>query len=154
MERPTDPWSELGVAPGASPAEIQHAFRRRLRQHHPDSRRPGIDDAAADLALQRLLAATQALRQRSIDSAPSPARPTVRSHAPADLRATPLRWVPSRQLTVAIEELTATQHELVNLLLDHGHGWSEVGDALNTSAVAAERRYPRRGRRPVETQLT
>ena len=57
-------------------------------------------------------------------------------------------------LTVAIEELTATQHELVNLLLDHGHGWSDVGDALNTSAVAAERRYPRRSRRATETQLT
>jgi hypothetical protein len=58
------------------------------------------------------------------------------------------------RLTVAIEELTATQHELVNLLLDNGHSWSDVGDALNTSAVAAERRYPRRGRRTTETQLT
>ncbi|HEX7188197.1 MAG TPA: hypothetical protein VF423_08230 [Actinomycetes bacterium] len=51
------------------------------------------------------------------------------------------------QLTVAIEELTATQHELVNVLLDHGHSWGEVGDALSTSAAAAERRYPRRERR-------
>jgi hypothetical protein len=58
------------------------------------------------------------------------------------------------RLTVAIEELTATQHELVNVLLDHGHSWSEVGDALNTSAVAAERRYPRRGRREAEPELT
>ena len=51
------------------------------------------------------------------------------------------------QVTVAIEELSATQHELVNVLLDHGHTWSQVGDALNTSAAAAERRYPRRQRR-------
>ena len=50
-------------------------------------------------------------------------------------------------LTVAIEELSATQHELVNLLLDHGHTWTDVGEALNTSAAAAERRYPRRQRR-------
>ena len=28
------------------------------------------------------------------------------------------------QITVAIEELSATQHELVNVLLDHGHSWS------------------------------
>lgn len=49
-------------------------------------------------------------------------------------------------VTSAIEGLTATQHELVNVLLDHGHGWSEVGDALSTSAAAAERRYPRRAR--------
>jgi hypothetical protein len=51
------------------------------------------------------------------------------------------------QVTVAIEELSATQHELVNLLLDNGHRWSEVGSALNTTATAAERRYPRRERR-------
>jgi phage-related minor tail protein len=55
------------------------------------------------------------------------------------------------QLTVAIEDLTATQHELVNVLLDRGHSWSEVGEALSTSAAAAERRYPRRDRRNEET---
>jgi hypothetical protein len=54
------------------------------------------------------------------------------------------------QLTMAIEDLTATQHELVNILLDHGHSWAEVGDALSTSAAAAERRYPRRDRRHTE----
>jgi hypothetical protein len=51
------------------------------------------------------------------------------------------------QVTVAIEDLSATQHELVNVLLDHGHTWSQVGEALNTSAAAAKRRYPRRERR-------
>ena len=51
------------------------------------------------------------------------------------------------QVTVAIEELSATQHELVNVLLDNGHTWSQVGEALNTSPAAAERRYPRRERR-------
>ena len=50
-------------------------------------------------------------------------------------------------VTVAIEALTATQHELVDVLLDHGHTWGEVGDALSTSPAAAERRFPRRGRR-------
>ena len=49
-------------------------------------------------------------------------------------------------VTVAIEQLTATQHELVDVLLDHGHTWSEVGGALSTSAAAAERRFPRRSR--------
>ena len=51
------------------------------------------------------------------------------------------------QVTVAIEDLSATQHELVNVLLDHGHTWSQVGEALNTSPAAAKRRYPRRQRR-------
>jgi phage-related minor tail protein len=54
------------------------------------------------------------------------------------------------QVTMAIEELTATQHELVNVLLDNGHSWSDVADALSTSAAAAERRYPRRRRREGE----
>jgi len=49
-------------------------------------------------------------------------------------------------LTVALEELSATQHELVNVLLDHDYTWSEIGEALNTSAAAAKRRYPRRER--------
>lgn len=51
------------------------------------------------------------------------------------------------QVTVAIEQLSATQRELVDVLLDHGHTWSEVGEALSTSPVAAERRFPRRDRR-------
>ena len=51
------------------------------------------------------------------------------------------------QVTMAIEDLSATQHELVNVLLDHGHTWSQVGEALNTSPAAAQRRYPRRQRR-------
>lgn len=49
-------------------------------------------------------------------------------------------------VTVAIEQLSATQHELVAVLLDHGHTWTEVGEALSTSASAAERRFPRRSR--------
>ena len=50
-------------------------------------------------------------------------------------------------VTVAIEQLSATQRELVDALLDHGHTWSEVGEALSTSPIAAERRFPRRDRR-------
>jgi len=42
------------------------------------------------------------------------------------------------QLTAAIEGLSATQHELVNVLLDHGHSWSEIGEGLSTSAAAAD----------------
>ncbi len=47
-------------------------------------------------------------------------------------------------VTVAIEELTATQRDLVDVLLDHGHTWSEIGESLSTSPSAAERRFPRR----------
>jgi hypothetical protein len=55
-------------------------------------------------------------------------------------------------VTIAIEQLCATQHELVDVLLDHGHTWSEVGKALSTSPTAAERRFPRRAPRPGRTR--
>jgi len=51
------------------------------------------------------------------------------------------------QVTIAIEQLTATQHELVDVLLDHGCTWSEVGQALSTSPASAQRRFPRRSGR-------
>lgn len=49
-------------------------------------------------------------------------------------------------LTVAVEGLTATQHELVNFLLEEGATWDAIGAALDTSSRAAERRFPQRGR--------
>jgi hypothetical protein len=51
------------------------------------------------------------------------------------------------QLTSVLDVLTATQHELVNLLLDQGATWSQVADALSTSSVGARRRFPRRSAR-------
>jgi len=48
------------------------------------------------------------------------------------------------QMTWALETLTATQHELVNVLLDRGATWSQVADALSTSSAGARRRFPRR----------
>jgi hypothetical protein len=53
------------------------------------------------------------------------------------------------QLTSALDVLTATQHELVNVLLDRGATWSQVADALNTSSAGARRRFPRRDSRTV-----
>jgi curved DNA-binding protein CbpA len=32
----TDPWQELGLAEGASAAERREAYRRLVREHHPD----------------------------------------------------------------------------------------------------------------------
>lgn len=61
---------------------------------------------------------------------------------------TPLRVLV--HLTEAVEGLTATQHELVNFLLDEGASWDEVGAALDTSSRAAERRFPQRDRKPVK----
>ena len=51
------------------------------------------------------------------------------------------------EMTTAIETLAATQHELVNVLLDRGASWSTIAEALSTSSAGAKRRYPRRGSR-------
>ncbi len=50
-------------------------------------------------------------------------------------------------MTAALETLTATQHELVNVLLDREASWSQVADALSTSSAGARRRFPRRDSR-------
>lgn len=55
----TDLYAVLGVAPHATQAEISHAYRALLRQHHPDTRAPGDESqhALSDAALQEVLAA-------------------------------------------------------------------------------------------------
>ena len=58
-----DPYTVLGVSRSATPAEITHAYRQKLRAQHPDTRSP--QEAAArvgDEQLQRLLAAYAILR--------------------------------------------------------------------------------------------
>jgi len=50
-------------------------------------------------------------------------------------------------LNAVIDTLTATQHELVNVLLDRGASWSTIAQALSTSSASAQRRYPRRASR-------
>ena len=58
-----DPYTVLGVSASATPAEIAHAYRQKLRAQHPDTR--SMHAAAAPLAdeqLQRLLAAYAVLR--------------------------------------------------------------------------------------------
>ncbi len=58
-----DPHTELGLPPTATQAEIRHAFRRRLLEHHPDTREQRGEGAAqSDQALQRTLEAYEALR--------------------------------------------------------------------------------------------
>jgi hypothetical protein len=74
MSAQSDPHAELGVPPNTTAAEVHQAFRRRLREHHPDTRPQHDDktdsacdhasDHASDHALQRVLAAYETLRQR------------------------------------------------------------------------------------------
>jgi curved DNA-binding protein CbpA len=56
-----DPYLVLGVSPTATQAEITHAYRTRLRAHHPDTRQT-LSPQTADDSLRQLLAAYAVLR--------------------------------------------------------------------------------------------
>lgn len=56
-----DPYLVLGVPPTATQAEITHAYRSRLRAHHPDTR-PSPSARTADDQLLQVLAAYALLR--------------------------------------------------------------------------------------------
>jgi curved DNA-binding protein CbpA len=91
-----DPYLVLGVSPTATQAEITHAYRTRLRTHHPDTRHTPSSQTA-DEHLRQLLAAYALLRDpaRRADydratalaaTPPShrPKRPTPADHTVAD----------------------------------------------------------------------
>jgi curved DNA-binding protein CbpA len=69
-----DPYLILGVSPAATQAEITHAYRSRLRAHHPDTRR-SLSSQTADDRLRQVLAAYALLRD--------PARRADYDHATA-----------------------------------------------------------------------
>lgn|GEM_PF-2017788 len=56
-----DPYAVLGVPRTATQAEITHAYRRHLRDYHPD-RRAGDCNSGADERLRQILAAYALLR--------------------------------------------------------------------------------------------
>lgn len=56
-----DPYLVLGVSPTATQAEITHAYRIRLRAHHPDTRHTPASHTADD-ELRQVLAAYALLR--------------------------------------------------------------------------------------------
>ncbi len=106
----TDPYSLLGVSPDATQAEIVHAYRRRVRDHHPDlhteNSQPGCNEQ-----LHRILAAYALLRdpRRRADyerahltrAAEGPVRIPITYHETspeqAPLFAGPVLWQQSRQ---------------------------------------------------------
>jgi DnaJ-class molecular chaperone len=61
MDAPLDPYVELGVTRSSSRADVTDAYHHLVRQHHPDSRPPGVFDAASDSALMRIMAAYRIL---------------------------------------------------------------------------------------------
>ncbi|MGH2467672.1 MAG: DnaJ domain-containing protein [Candidatus Limnocylindrales bacterium] len=59
MPRRLDPYAVLGVAPTATQGELQRAFRRLSRAHHPDA---NPDDTKAEPAFKRLARAWELVR--------------------------------------------------------------------------------------------
>jgi len=71
---PADAASLLGVAPGASIPEIQHAFARQARLHHPDLLTDATDEErhAAGIRFAELRTARDVLVSSAASSAQEP----------------------------------------------------------------------------------
>jgi curved DNA-binding protein CbpA len=90
-----DPYLVLGVSPTATQAEITHAYRTRLRAHHPDTRHT-LSPQTADDNLRQLLAAYAVLRDparradydRAATHAATP--PPHRPHGPTPVDRPPI----------------------------------------------------------------
>jgi curved DNA-binding protein CbpA len=101
----TDPYAVLGVAPDATAAELDQAFRALVRRHHPDTR-PG--DAATgafdDRRLREVIAAYAVLRDPATRLAYDRGRRAERIPIPVTRRGRPsprepdLRFGPVRRL--------------------------------------------------------
>ena len=98
-----DPYLVLGVSPTATQAEVTHAYRTRLRAHHPDTRHPPGSKAADD-DLRQVLAAYAVLRDpaRRADYD----RATVHAATPAPHR--PRRPTPVDRLPVGRVQIPIT----------------------------------------------
>jgi DnaJ-class molecular chaperone len=72
-----DPYDELGIRPDATPEEIRAAFRRAVRQRHPDTSQAGTDDTAVrdTIDAYRILADPDA--RARYDAAHTPPAPTL-----------------------------------------------------------------------------
>lgn len=77
-----DPYALLGVPPTATAPEIARAYRRLLRDHHPDTRTGGQPGPGHPLALDEVRAAYALLRDPAARAEHDRARAT-RDRAPA-----------------------------------------------------------------------
>ena len=83
----TDPYSVLGVSPTATQAEITHAYRRHLRDHHPDIR-SRESNSEADERLRQVLEAYALLRDPHRRAAYDRAHPAHQDTGPVPIPVT------------------------------------------------------------------
>jgi len=94
-----DPYQVLGLSSSASQSEITSAYRRLLREHHPDTRtRPRSSNPAADEHLQRILSAYALLRDPEHRAAHDRAV-TERAEAESDVQPRRRPEAPTRPAT-------------------------------------------------------
>ncbi|KAA8963418.1 J domain-containing protein [Mycobacterium sp.] len=86
-----DPYTVLGVSRTATQAEITHAYRRQLRDYHPD-RRAGDHNSGADERLRQILAAYALLRDPRRRAAYDRAHPVRTSSVPVRIPVTRRRF--------------------------------------------------------------
>lgn len=73
----SNPYTVLGVSPTDSPEQIARAYRRLLRQHHPDTRAHSsgaADEVAHDEVLRAALAAYALVTSPKPDAGEPPAK--------------------------------------------------------------------------------
>ena len=72
-----DPYAVLGIPATANQDQISHAYRRKLRALHPDTRGASMRaDPAADEQLQRIMTAYASLRDRAQSAAVNSSSPS------------------------------------------------------------------------------
>lgn len=123
MPADLDPYAVLGVTPTASPAEIAHAFRVKLRALHPDTRHTRTHTAGAQAQLQQVLAAYHLLRsepQRSGDDLTRSPSAAATQQRHANDRSVPVHTTPKYEppLTISLADhrsCSATRPEALPL---------------------------------------
>jgi DnaJ-class molecular chaperone len=83
----TDPYFVLGVSPTATHAEITHAYRRHLLDHHPDLR-SRESNSEADERLRQVLEAYALLRDPHRRAAYDRAHPAHQDTGPVPIPVT------------------------------------------------------------------
>ena len=97
-----NPYLVLGVSPTATQAEITHAYRTRLRAHHPDTRHASAPHTADD-ELRRVLAAYTLLRDPARRADYDRATPRAATPPQHRLRSTPVDGgSPARRIAIPI----------------------------------------------------
>jgi len=124
-----DPWTVLGLGPGAGPEEARRAYLTRLQLLHPDHHQGASADVLAEAgrATRELTAAWEALQglfdptpagtpSAGTPSAPTPAAPTPAAGPPLGAAAC-LRWAVDRLIAAAALEGRPLRADEVELLL-------------------------------------